>query len=470
MGSSQVVYPNLPTDFQNRRTLNWLSVGLLYAFFYTTRYNWVVVSPKIANVLGWQNAQLGVFETMMPIVYAFSVIFNGPIADRVGGKKAFLFGAAGVVIMNALFGLASFALVTPAVWEGVKASKHLITPAVLKPGVSPGALLAFMATVWGLNGYFQAFGALSIVKINAHWFHTRERGWFSGVFGVLIRLGLLLAFQCVPMILVAFPGQWQYAFWIPGAAVAVFFVINAAFVKNSPADAGFGEFETGDASDGHDDKPASLSFVVSKIFGSRITWTIALCSMMIGFVRRSHLDSWWPRYFEQYHGASPDTFATYAPYALATWGIALAGIAGGFVFGITSDRTFGGRRAPVITSGFIGMAIVLALTGIGDHMHAGPMLASVWLVVLSFCVNGAHGMIGGAASMDFGGKKAAATAAGLFDGMQYLTAFLVGPGVPLITKRWGWEAWHWAPIPFALLGALMMSTLWNVTPSRKAGH
>jgi hypothetical protein len=31
----------------------------------------------------------------------------------------------------------------------------------------------------------------------------------------------------------------------------------------------------------------------------------------------------------------------------------------------------------------------------------GPMMASIWLVVLSFCVNGAHGMIGGA-SMDFG--------------------------------------------------------------------
>jgi OPA family glycerol-3-phosphate transporter-like MFS transporter len=42
--------------------------------------------------------------------------------------------------------------------------------------------------------------------------------------------------------------------------------------------------------------------------------------------------------------------------------------------------------------------------------------------------------------------------------------------VPLLTKQWGWEAWHWAPIPFALIGAALMSTLWNVAPSRKAGH
>jgi len=460
------VYPQLTPEFRSQRTLNWLSVGLLYAFFYTTRYNWTVVSPKIANVLGWQNTQLGVFETMMPIVYAFSVILNGPIADRIGGKKAFLFGAVGVVIMNFLFGLASFAVVTPATWEGVKAARHLVTPAVVR-GVSPGALLTLMAITWGLNGYFQAFGALSIVKINAHWFHVRERGTFSGVFGVLIRLGLLLAFQGVPLILLAFP--WQYAFWIPAACVAVFFLVNLRFVHNSPAEAGLGEFETGDASDSGEG-PASLRTVLSKIFASRATWTIALCSMMIGFVRRSHLDAWWPRYLEQYHGASPEHFATYAPYVIATWGIALAGIAGGFAFGITSDRTFGGRRAPVIAFGFIGMALALTASGIADHLHMGPILAAIWLVALSFCVNGAHGMIGGAASMDFGGKKATATAAGLFDGMQYLTAFIVGPGVPLLTKRWGWEAWHWAPVPFALLGALLIGTLWNVVPSRKAGH
>jgi hypothetical protein len=50
--------------------------------------------------------------------------------------------------MNFLFGLASLAVVTPAVWEGIKASKHLVTPAVLKPGIAPGALLTFMAITW----------------------------------------------------------------------------------------------------------------------------------------------------------------------------------------------------------------------------------------------------------------------------------------------------------------------------------
>ncbi len=240
--------PVLSPEFRRRRTINWMSLGLLYAFFYMTRYNYTAVAPLLADLLGWRNTELGVFETMMPLVYGLSVVLNGPLADRSGGKKAFLFGAVGVFAMNVLFGVASLAVVSPAVWEGTGLARHVVTPAALKFGLSGGAILTLMAIVWGLNGYFQSFGALSIVKVNAQWFHVLERGTFSGIFGVLIRLGLLLAFQGVPLILLAFP--WPYAFWIPGACVAVLFVINYFFMENSPRDAGLGEFETGDETEG----------------------------------------------------------------------------------------------------------------------------------------------------------------------------------------------------------------------------
>jgi MFS transporter, OPA family, glycerol-3-phosphate transporter len=288
------------------------------------------------------------------------------------------------------------------------------------------------------------------------------------VFGVLIRFGLLLAFQGVPLILLAFP--WQYAFWIPAACVAVLFFVNLKWMENTPKDAGLGEFDTGDAIDAGSERP-SIKEILVKVFASRAMWMIALGSMMIGFVRRSVVDAWWPKYFVDFHGANRAEFATYLPYIIATWGIALAGILGGFAFGITSDRKFDGRRAPVIAFGFLGMAAVLGFFTFSDLMNFGPVMASCCLVLLSFCVNGAHGMIGGAASMDFGGKKAAATAAGLFDGMQYLAGAFVGMGVGYITTNWGWGAWHWAPIPFALVGFFIMLGLWNVTPARgKAAH
>ena len=464
----------LPTGFddpafRSARTRNWLVLGFLYAAFYMSRYNFAAVMVNLAGTFGWTNTELGIFETTMPLVYGLSVVFNGPIADRIGGRKAFLFGAVGVVVMNLLFGLCISFVDAPAVVIGKGHDAHVVTAAVLRHGFQPRTLLLLMAAIWGTNGYFQSFGALSIVKVNAQWFHVRERGTFAGIFGVLIRFGLILAFSAVPAIATVLP--LQYAFWIPAVVVGVLFVLNYLFMRDSPMDAGFSDLDTGDAQGVSDGKPSSLRFVLRTVFASRVTWIIALGSMMIGMVRRSTIDSWYPKYFKEVYLGSPTaSVASYVPYQTAAWGIALLGIAGGFAFGIASDRVFKGRRAPVIFFGFVGMTVVLALFGLIDRVGPSPWVAAACLPLLSIFVNGAHGMIGGAASMDFGGRKAAATAAGLFDGMQYLASSFVGLGMGYTLDRWGWKAWQFVPIPFAVVGALLMTRIWNAVPKGRAAH
>lgn len=455
--------------FRKVRTRNWLVLGFLYAAFYMSRYNFAAVMVNLAGTFGWTNTDLGIFETAMPLIYGLSVVFNGPIADRIGGRKAFLFGAVGVVVMNGLFGLCISFVDVPAVMIGKGHDAHVVTAAVLKHGFQSRSLLLLMAAIWGANGYFQSFGALSIVKVNAQWFHVRERGTFAGIFGVLIRFGLILAFSAVPAIATVLP--LQYAFWIPGVAVGVLFVLNYLFMRDSPLDAGFEDLDTGDAQGVSDGKPSSLKFVLKTVFASPVTWTIALGSMMIGMVRRSTIDSWYPKYFKEVHlGDATASLASYVPYQAAAWGIALMGIAGGFAFGITSDRVFKGRRAPVVFFGFAGMAAVLGVFGLVDRAGGGPWAAAIFLPILSVFVNGAHAMIGGAASMDFGGRKAAATAAGLFDGMQYLASSLVGIGMGYTLDHWGWKAWQFVPIPFAIVGALLMTRIWSATPKGRPAH
>jgi OPA family glycerol-3-phosphate transporter-like MFS transporter len=458
-------------DFHRLRTRNWVFLGLLYAFFYMTRYNYTAVNAQLAELLGWRNTELGVFETVMPLVYGLSVFLNGPLADRIGGKRAFLFGASGVFFMNLAFGACLLLVSAPAQWVTDAHNQRVVAQqAVIAGGLSPSRLLALMATVWGINGYFQSFGALAIVKVNAQWFAVRERGGFSAIFGILIRLGLILAFSVTPLIASKVGLRW--AFWIPGTCVGLLFLANWRFVFDAPTDVGLPHLDTGDASEANepDHAPVKLADVLKKVFASRAAWTIAVGSMMIGFVRRSVVDAWYPKYFvETYHVPKPELHA-FAPYQVAAWGIALAGIAGGFAFGLSSDRVYQGRRAPVITFGFLGMAVMLAVFGMAHRLHLGPWASAGCLMFLSFFVNGAHGMIGGASSMDFGGKKAAATAAGLFDGMQYLAGAFVGMGVGMVLDKWSWGAWMWAPIPFAILGAIVISTLWNVTPGKRAAH
>jgi OPA family glycerol-3-phosphate transporter-like MFS transporter len=464
MGASDTTVPAEFRDpeYKLRRFRNWMLVGLLYSFFYMSRYNFSAVAPSLQLVFGWTKGDLGIFETLLPLVYGLSVVFNGPLADRIGGRKAFLFGAAGVVVMNLVFGAFCFLVDAPAVFGGAD-GKTLVAPAQLAWGLGPRALAWIMAACWALNGYFQSFGALSIVKINAQWFHLRERGTFAAIFGVLIRAGLILAFSGAPLILKYM--DWQWAFWIPAGLVFVLFLGNWLFVVETPEDAGFPARDTGDEVAADGGGRAKVIDILRKVFASRVMWTIALGSMMIGMVRRSVLDAWWPVYFRDVHHLGMTSTAA----QVATWGLATSGIIGGFTLGIMSDKIFTGRRAPVVVYGFIGMALCLGLFLLADYLALGPYGAAGSLILLSFFVNGAHGMIGGAASMDFGGRKAAATAAGLFDGMQYLAAAVTGTAVGYISEEYGWQAWKLWAIPFALIGAVVMSFLWNETPRGKAG-
>jgi len=42
-------------------------------------------------------------------------------------------------------------------------------------------LLAYFATAWAINAYFQSYSALALIKVNSGWFHVRERGVFSAI-------------------------------------------------------------------------------------------------------------------------------------------------------------------------------------------------------------------------------------------------------------------------------------------------
>ena len=454
----------IPSEFREkeyriRRFQNWMIIGFLYSLFYMTRYNFSANAPTLQNVFGWTKSDLGIFETLLPLVYGLAVVINGPLADKFGGKKSFLFGAVGVIIMNFLFGLSGYFISSPSVWNG----NELIHEPALLFGFTKQTMLWSLAIVWSINGYFQAFGALSIVKINAQWFHIRERGTFAAIFGVLIRFGLILSFSFTPLI--AKYISWQWAFWIPALLVSILFFLTLFFVKDTPKQAGYPELDTGDSTDDPDEK-VKITDVLKKVFANKVMWMIGVGSMMIGFVRRSVVDAWFPVYFKEVYGI----IGTDSTYQIAAWGIAVLGIAGGFAFGIMSDKIYKGRRAPVIFYGFMGMALILFLFYLSDVFQLGPFMAALMLVLLSFFVNGAHGMIGGAVSMDFGGRKAAATAAGLIDGFQYLAGAFVGQAVGYITSHLGWQVWKLWPIPFAIIGAVIMLFLWNAMPKGKTSH
>src|SRR5438105_4175808 len=108
----------LPADrerFVARRRQNWIALGLMYGFFYMSRYNLAAISQAVGATFGWSNADYGIVLSAGAITYGVAVVANGPITDKIGGKRAILLGACGAALFNVAFGLARF---TPAAIKG----------------------------------------------------------------------------------------------------------------------------------------------------------------------------------------------------------------------------------------------------------------------------------------------------------------------------------------------------------------
>jgi OPA family glycerol-3-phosphate transporter-like MFS transporter len=91
--------------YRTRRFWNWFPLGITYATFYMGRYNLNVSSTTIMGSFHLTKGEFGTIATAGFWTYALSVIVNGPLSDRIGGKKAILIGAAGTAALNVVIGL-----------------------------------------------------------------------------------------------------------------------------------------------------------------------------------------------------------------------------------------------------------------------------------------------------------------------------------------------------------------------------
>ena len=249
---------NHSDEFKRRRVMNWLPLGLTYAFLYMGRYNLKVskfafeeMKDPMGNAL-MGNDDFGWIFTVGVWVYGSAFLINGPLTDKLGGRFAILTGSAGAAVANLLMGLATWSLINDGPMKDMIANNFV----------------PMFSVLYGINMYFQSFGAVAVVKCNAPWFHVRERGVFGAIFGILISLGIYFAFD------------WGYAivknfgpvavFIVPTTMLALFWVADFMLVQNSPGEAGLEDFDTADASSGDDGPQLSAIEVFKKTSVGRI--------------------------------------------------------------------------------------------------------------------------------------------------------------------------------------------------------
>jgi OPA family glycerol-3-phosphate transporter-like MFS transporter len=425
--SSQAIHH--PPGFRARRGVNWTFIGLLYTSFYMCRYNFALANKSISDEFKFTHEQMGNIITTALLTYGFGLIINGLLTDRIGGKKAMLIGAVGTVVMNVLFGAASFV-----------------------------GLLGLFIAIRGVDGYMQAFGAPGMVKMNAAWFAHRERGGFSGIFGFMINLGRFGIFKLGPALLAGFtflgmlripPLHWRWLFWAPSIICAVVAVAMAILVKDTPEEAGFTGVIEDDSHRGKDGVRADFRQVFYAIVSNPVVWVTACAYACTGVVRQS-VDQWFPTYMQDLYRVKLQS----GSFQLLAFLIPFVASAGSLASGYVSDIIFKGRRAPV-AAGLYFLETTIILVAARFHTVNSAILSFVFI---AFTANATHSILGSAAPMDIGGRRFAGFALGLIDSFQYFGGALAGHFLGKVLDK-NPNNYFYFMAPFGFIGGILMLTI-----------
>lgn len=447
--------------------LNWLPMGLAYAFLYMGRYNLTVAKGALGDVMS--NDAFGTIFGIGALVYGCSFLVNGPLVDRVGGRRGMLIGTFGALLANLGMGMVLYG---HAFW-----------------GWTVPVLPAF-AVLYGLNMYFQSFGAVSIVTVKAPWFHVRERGSFSTIFGIIISAGIYFAFDWGNAIVQATraePGEmgvvatvfsflfglggsgqnenWMI-FFVPTILLAVFWVIMALWLRDTPGQAGYPDFDTGDASLSDDGARLPVRTAVVKILTHPVLLFVCLIEFCSG-VLRNGIMNWYVIHAKQV--GFYDSF-----WITRNWGLSLliCGIIGANMTGWVSDKFFQSRRAPMcaILYGLMVAAALVMAFGI-----AGPVwIAGIAALSISMSVIAVHGILSGTATADFGGRKNTGIVVGIVDGFVYLGTFVQSVGIGKLAPTGeaakdpaNWQIWPMVLVPFTIIAFALTLKIWHALPGKK---
>jgi len=443
--------------FLIRRFLNWFPLGMTYAFLYMARLNLNVSQDALGGLM--DNKSFGTIGAVGAFTYFLSLIINGPIVDKIGGKKGILIAAIGASVANAAMGVATYML--------------------LNKQLTWNMTLVF-SILYAINMYFQSYGAVSIIKVKAYWFHVRERGIFGAIFGALISVGVYLAFDwghavtnAAKAAVPANPTMLQNAFqavfhvqgggvdavwlvyFIPAAILLLWVVADVFLIKDMPSHAGFEDFDTADASSGEMHIEFSKLDLLKKVFTNPILLMVCFVEFTNGVVRNG-IVNWYFPFFKQAHQAGAEMFRD-------NWGLfmALSGITGGFLAGWASDKIFHSRRGPPVA--ISGGAIVILLGIMATILYTSPVGVALCAVAIGFFTIAIHSLMSGTAGADFGGRKATATAAGVTDGFVYLGSAIQSWSLGHLTTI-SWQLWPVFLIPFMVFGLIVAVKMWQALP------
>jgi OPA family glycerol-3-phosphate transporter-like MFS transporter len=223
---------------------------------------------------------------------------------------------------------------------------------------------------------------------------------------------------------------------VAAAVLAVLWVVNALLIRESPSELGLPEPRTNPDNLfgplGEDPEPDSAGPLVATLMRSPAFWTVCLMSLGLTLLRET-FNNWTPTYLVEAVGLTSGSGAQMSSLFPFFGGISV------LLAGYLGDRLGHVGRAAIILTGVLLGGLALAV--LGSVSFAGRSQEALTLVSLvAFLLIGPYSYLAGAISLDFGGKRAGATACGIIDGVGYLFGGVIaGKVVSSVSGSLGWQ-------------------------------
>jgi OPA family sugar phosphate sensor protein UhpC-like MFS transporter len=420
----------IDTLYRRHRLRVMLAITLGYGLIYTCRLALGVVKKPLIDAGVFSPAELGLIGSALFYTYAIGKLTNGFLADHANMRRFLAFSFAMTAILNITMGF------TTALWAAV--------------------------LLWGLNGWFQSFGAPGGVVAMTAWFSNRERGRMYGIWSTAHSIGEGLTFLVVGTAVAVF--GWRWGFWGPGliglaTAAGVYLML-----QDRPSTLGLPPVNDW-KNDHYNEAPKpgikSVLGLQLSILKLPAIWILCLASATT-YVTRYAINSWGVLYLQEARGFSLPMAGTLLMVST------LAGMIGAVSYGFISDKLFEARRPPANL-----LFAVLELIGL-FIIFFGPTNTPMLIVGMLLFGMGLTGLVtslGGLFAVDIAPKRVAGAAMGVIGIFSYIGAgiqeqvsgALVERGMTVIgevrTYDFGPAIWFW--IGSSILSMLLAASLWR---------
>ena len=400
-----------------------------YVGYYLCRGNLSAAFPLLEQEFGYSNTQLGLIASLSEIAYAVGKFINGPLADKVGGRRIFLVGMGGAIFWNLIFSLSA-------------------------------SLTAFII-VWCFCRYFLSMGWGGLTKTIGNWYPPERNGTVMGLISINFQFGGVAA-TLFAGLLVTLGVAWQGLFVYPALVLGGILVWSIMASRADPKDVvpgvTFGRSETGkkQLADYGDESKLGVRVILKTLLGLPIYRQLLVFSFLTTLLR-SVFFFWTPKFlFDIGLGASAAILQSAIFPFLGVIGTV-------FIGWYTDHYASNGDRAR--TMWIMLACLIICLIGIAVLSGSDSPNFNLILVFLGasgFFLLGPYSMSSGCLTLDIAGPKGAGSCTGIIDGLGY-----IGGAIAAFSAGYMSDSLGWSQVFMILAGFAVISTLSAYLMSRE---